>query len=546
MGYEIEFKLIDIKDINKIQRIEEETDSIFDKDAKIQCKRDITDEYCKNLMQEVMTSISVTCADRYIGCTERIGHYEFEIIKEQTKYTVIFQQDTYDSIIQLTVQIGYRSLEDKEQIENQYDIFLEKLKFCIKKHIVNDWKKCVWIRDAQSLSLSKEVYSEIYMAENELRAFISRVMIDKYGVEWYDKPEFYKMSASIEKNANIMKRNVPSFGDIDINLYTITLEDLMKTVKTNVHSDSMPTEPDIQKEIKRRIFSTTKLDKMQSTLNYLKNKYVKKYNVWDKIFLPCIDDPDDFQKLLNIFIANRNHVAHNKPLDESAKNKMLQDTQKFREYVSKAAKKFDNMNISMEVEETLQAIEDQQEYERQSYKERVEWDAGITIRNREEILELFCETVDKVATSIYENLYFNEDLELNEENKLQDVQDDQILFTVTHAQSILLTIYMFVDIDDSEGATSSLKITVVGRDDYTVSEEYIEYTNGQAEYNSEQTSYLPIVQDSFDDGNVETISEDIENYFQRVIEEFDTQGYSEEMRAEDDWTADAADILEEQ
>lgn len=42
----------------------------------------------------------------------------------------------------------------------------------------------------------------------------------------------------------------------------------------------------------------------------------------------------------------------------------------------------------MEVEETLQAIEDQQEYERQSYIERVEWDAGITIRNREEILEL--------------------------------------------------------------------------------------------------------------------------------------------------------------
>lgn len=545
MAYEIEFKLIDIKDINKIQRIEEETDSIFGKDMKVQCKRDITDEYCKNLMQEVMASMPVACAERYIGCTERIGHYEFEIIKGQTKYAVIFQQDTYESIIQLTVQIGYKNIEDKE-IENQYDTFLEKLKFCIKKHAVDDWKKCVWISDAQSLSLSQEVYSEIYMAENELRAFISKVMVDKYGVEWYDKPEFYKMGESIEKNANIMKRNVPSFGDVDINIYTITLEKLMETVKTNVHSDLMPTDPEIQKEIKRRIFSTTQLDKMQGTLNYLKNKYTKKYNVWDKIFLPCIDDPDDFQKILNIFIANRNHVAHNKPLDESAKNKMLLDTQKFRKYVSNAIRKFDRMNISMEVEETLQAIEDQQEYERQSYKERIEWEAGITIRNREEIVELFCESVDKLATLLNENLYFNEDLELNEENRLEDVQDEQMIFTVTYAQNILLTIYMLVNIDDSEGATSSLKITVVGRDDYTVSEEHIEYINGQAEYDSEQTSYLPIVQDSFDDGNVETISEDIEDYVQRVMEEFDTQGYSEEIRAQDDWRADVADILEEQ
>lgn len=268
--------------------------------------------------------------------------------------------------------------------------------------------------------------------------------------------------------------------------------------------------------------------------------------MWDKIFLPCIDDPDDFQKILNIFIANRNHVAHNKPLDESAKNKMLLDTQKFRKYVSNAIRKFDRMNISMEVEETLQAIEDQQEYERQSYKERIEWEAGITIRNREEIVELFCESVDKLATLLNENLYFNEDLELNEENRLEDVQDEQMIFTVTYAQNILLTIYMLVNIDDSEGATSSLKITVVGRDDYTVSEEHIEYINGQAEYDSEQTSYLPIVQDSFDDGNVETISEDIEDYVQRVMEEFDTQGYSEEIRAQDDWRADVADILEEQ
>jgi hypothetical protein len=48
MGYEIEFKLIEIKDINKIQHIEEVEDSAFGENTKVECKHDIADEYCGN------------------------------------------------------------------------------------------------------------------------------------------------------------------------------------------------------------------------------------------------------------------------------------------------------------------------------------------------------------------------------------------------------------------------------------------------------------------------------------------------------------------
>lgn len=54
MGYEIEFKLIDIKDINKIQCVEE-TEGPFGDDVKVVCRHDITDEYCKTIMQRAMT-----------------------------------------------------------------------------------------------------------------------------------------------------------------------------------------------------------------------------------------------------------------------------------------------------------------------------------------------------------------------------------------------------------------------------------------------------------------------------------------------------------
>lgn len=541
MGYEIEFKLIDIKDINKIQYVEE-TEGPFGDDVKVVCRHDITDEYCKTIMQRAMTRIAIECEWRYIGCTERIGHHEFEVSGPVNKYIVIFQQDTYEWNVQLTVEIGYKNSCHKS--EQSYDAFLEKLKLAIKNSMVRDWYKCVWISDSQSLWLSREVYSEIYMAENELRAFVSKVMIDNFGAEWHDRPEFSKLSASIELNADNVKRNVPNFANIDVNLYTVTLEGLMDTVQSDIYTDAMSSDSEVQKRIKSKIFSTTQLDKMKSALDFLRNQYTKKYNIWDKFFIPFIDKPEEFQTSLTSFIANRNHVAHNKLLDYSAKEKMLYDTHAFRGYIKEAVRKFDSENRSEEVEETLQAIEDQKEYEREAHLEIVQSEAGISIRDRKKILALFREVIRDIYRDIHEILYFNEVLDVNEINSLKDEMDEQLLFTIFNGRQELLNVYGLVDIDDSEGATSVLKISVVGGNDEDVATESIEYVNGEAEYNLEQTSYMPVVKDSLDDGNKEAVKEAVNEFVLRIMDDCETMGYSEERRAEEDWDADAADILE--
>lgn len=90
MDYEIEFKLIDIKDIIKIQKIEKVVDSTFGDIRTRDCKYDITDEYCKNIMGRVMTNLNSEGVLKYIGCTDRIGHYEFEVANMGVEYTVIF------------------------------------------------------------------------------------------------------------------------------------------------------------------------------------------------------------------------------------------------------------------------------------------------------------------------------------------------------------------------------------------------------------------------------------------------------------------------
>ena len=547
MNYEIEFKMIEIKDLSKIQKRKMVKDDIFEAD--VEQVEDIADEYCQGIMARIETLFGSECKVKYIGCTDRIGNFEFKVSYKDVEYTVIFQMDTYEWNRQFTVKIGYSQIrigipvpQMREKIAG-YDHFLEKLKINIKNALIRDWYKCVWIKDNQSLELSGEVYSDIYMAENELRAFISRIMIEHFGIDWHDRPEFYKLKASIEENAVIIKRNVPNFNNIDVNLYTVTLEKLMDTVMTDIYSDAMQDSPEMQKLIKERIFATTQLDKMKSALDFLKNRYVKKYNIWEKFFKPLIADSVKWEELLTSFIANRNHVAHNKLLDYMSKETMLSDTREFRRFIREAVIKFDEENCSEEVEETLQAIADQREYEQEARMEIIESESGVKIRDKKEILKLFQDTVDEIYTDAVNKVYFDEGIEVLEECKLQDSVDEQLLFSITGRSSKKLEIYGVIDIDDSEGTASAMQIRVYSAGENIVNGD-IGYMNGAAEYSPEQTSYMPVVMDSYDDNNAEIIKNAVDEFLEREREDEAIVFFEEKRMAEEDWHAEEMDALE--
>ena len=547
MNYEIEFKMIEIKDLSKIQKRKIVKDDIFEAD--VEQVEDIADVYCQGIMARIETLFGSDCKVKYIGCTDRIGNFEFKVSCKDVEYTVIFQMDTYEWNRQFTIKIGYSQIrvgipvpQMREKIAG-YDHFLEKLKISIKNSLIRDWYKCVWIKDNQSLELSRDVYSDIYMAENELRAFVSRIMIEHFGIDWHDRPEFYKLKASIEENAVIIKRNVPNFNNIDVNLYTVTLEKLMDTVMSDVYSDAMQDSPEMQKLIKERIFATTQLDKMKSVLDFLKNRYVKKYNIWEKFFKPLIADPVKWEELLTSFIANRNHVAHNKLLDYMSKETMLSDTREFRRFIREAVIKFDEENCSEEVEETLQAIADQREYEQEARMEIVESESGVKIRNKTKILKLFQDTIDEIYTDAVNKVYFDEGIEVLGECKLQDTVDEQLLFSITGRSGKALEIYGVIDIDDSEGTASVMQIRVYNADENIVNGD-IEYVNGEAEYNIEQTSHMPVVMDSYDDSNAEIIKNAVDEFLEREREDEAIISHGEKRMTEEDWHAEEMDALE--
>ena len=231
----------------------------------------------------------------------------------------------------------------------------------------------------------------------------------------------------------------------------------MDTVKADIYSETMQQDgPEMQNHIKEIIFATTHLDKMEAALEFLKNRYVKKYNIWERFFKPLIANPVRWEELLTSFIANRNHVAHNKLLDYMSKETMLSDTREFRRFIREAVVKFDEENCSEEVEETLQAIADQREYEREAQLEIIESESGVKIRDKGEILKLFQDTVDYIYTDAVNKIYFDEGFEIVGECNVQDDTDEQLLFTIEGRENKKLEIFGIVDIDDSEGAASAM------------------------------------------------------------------------------------------
>ena len=124
--------------------------------------------------------------------------------------------------------------------------------------------------------------------------------------------------------------------------------------------------------------------------------------------------------------------------------------------------------------------------------EIIESESGVKIRDKGEILKLFQDTVEEIYTDAVNKVYFDEGVEIAGDCNLQDVLEEQLLFTITGKRNEKLEIYGIVDIDDSEGATSVMEIRVYDTDENMVNEN-VAYINGEAEYNPEQTSYMSVL-----------------------------------------------------
>lgn len=407
---------------------------------------------------------------------------------KQDTMRILFEFKTFRNNRQLEILI--ESDNYQIDIENEY---LEKLKLRIKNFIVRDWKKIIWLTDRDSECISMELYPQIYRIENKFRELINQVMNRQFGTAWWDSIAPYEMKEKHRARLEEYKAKVPSFSNVDDRLMSIDVGDLIKLITIKRYKWV----PKFNEEINALINGIQKCNSIK-VIELLENQRIVDVNLWEEQFSKLL--PEDFVDSFKIFARDRNHVMHNKLIDRDAAKQISKNVIKIEKDLNKA---FINLRAVSLSDEEIKKVEIQRLTEFRILEGLDHYckenDTNISIRLEYEIIELLEDSIIAICESIKEQLRFRNDIDIYINRSLNNTSG-----LLMEARSIVdyteLKFYYTMDINDEEGAISSLKIECETMKDKLI--ETIEYTNGKVEFDSENNIYMASIEDQLDEGSV--------------------------------------------
>ncbi|KNZ41681.1 hypothetical protein [Acetobacterium bakii] len=444
------------------------------------------------------------------------GIFLFEYIYRNAIFQIIYEFGTYSTSKQLEIQISSDDYIIKP--ENNY---LEQLKLKIKMIIKHDWEKLIWLYDKDSEALSVALYPNIYRTENMMRQFISEVMNKEYGAKWWDLFVPIVIKAKHRARAVGYKTVVPGFNNIDERLLSIDVGDLldilqMQLKKWNPRFDTEINDMLVGKKPTNNVLMEKLLDKQTTIVT----------DLWKEQFSQYL--PEEFLKEAHIFELNRNHVVHNKLIDRIAYNSILLSIEVVDIALNKA---LSFLSIMIRSKEQIDSLERefllQEEEERKStYKEIIESEANIKIRDFDEILNLFNDMLSDLHTHIIEDLRFRSDLNISDYQDIDSDSNEGQLFDIEYKiTGTIARIYFGLNIDDSPGSSSQVKISLSDGEHTIVENLY--YTNGEAVFDTELGYYMPECYDEISDTDElrDSIIAYVNEHYESLPEKVDADMY---------------------
>lgn len=530
----VEFILNGIKDKSKLYRVnrEEAVSRFTGMPETIDSIEYVGKDYCKTVLNSVVTKIIGIRAFEYMGALDRIANETFQITTELYRYTVTCTIDTYQGN-KTRMRVKIVSSEVSQETENcvvqhnsaaptvEYDHQLEKLKIEIKNAFRSDWSNCVWIKDEQSESLCSLLYPCIFRAENRVRAFANKVLIWELGTNWIASPGLEKYAESHKELCGAFRSKEPSFADVDDVFISTTLETLFEIIKDGVVYE---TPFALSKEQYNELLKIVSKAPKENVTEWLKKKRTVKKNLWTDIFEQYFMGAGNSQQIITDFILNRNHIAHNKPLTYNAYQVMARSFSDFDDMVKQANEKFEESVPSEEYELTIDILNDQAreeaeqlEYEKNYLRDRIYGETGIDIRWRSEIFEMLSEKCELLYLTIHDIYYWDNRYSVDSTNGLNDDENWQVLFTITcnACDAARIEVLVSLAIDDEMDSESYLQLSYIVYDEegkIVTDEESrtlftILYHNGSGCENLEEGTIEPISESYLDDSAVDDFLE---------------------------------------
>lgn len=511
-------------------------------------------DYVKQICKKLEASALVTqlAIDPSTDDAGDIARSSAVIKKQEGEYTYcfIYTRDSAASVFKIAFEFGtyHSTLQLKISISSDnYDMapdnkYLERLKFKLKEDIKNDWKQIIWLLDKDSEMLARELYPRLFQAENLLRRVINELMIRRYGIDWWNEyvPIEIKQKHSARRAG--YKSVAPGFANIDEKLLSIDIGDL----KAILTMKQEKWDPKFDGSLNAMLTHRAEW-KESSVKDILEKQLVVQEDLWNQQFSKYL--PQDFTEKLRIFDLNRNHIAHNKLIDRAAYYSIKQSIEVVSADLKSALEKIDQDLISSEQESVLQeAMMDElmtamaERDEKMRVEELMETEASIEIRHNSEIAALFDDAMHTVHTFLSDNLRFRDDIEFTSVESIDDKKRRGKLFTITYKiDDESVDIAYELEVDDSQGSTSVLTVSVAGEKEFRGFRFGLEYVNGEATFDEELGYYCPITQDGII--NLDELEDElltyIEGRFKNWREDVDAGEYE---RAKDGAAPLVADI----
>jgi hypothetical protein len=433
---------------------------------------------------------------------------------KESHWQIAFEYGTYNSCSQLQIKIF--SADYELTVEDNY---LEQLKFAIKLLVKPNWEKIIWLMDKDSEQLSIALYPRIYRVENLARQLISEIMTKEYGFEWWDTYVPLTIKNKHMGRLGGYKSITPGFANVDERLMSIDIGDLNSIITLKEKKWNPAFIPEISSFLNEQ--SDMKLERMKTLLSA---QMIVSIDLWVEQFSKYLSE--DFIKDFKTFELNRNHIVHNKLIDRSAYGSISNSISTVEAELIKALAKIEQVVVSKEQREAREqqrAIE--QEEMEVALKDIMESEAGVKIRNSQEIIEVYEEQLFIFHSELQEYLRFRNDLEIGEYKSIEN--DTGILFEIRYKindESAVVS-YSIECMDDSQGSESVVAVNImVGENVFSKD---IAYTNGEISFNSHQSCYMPETQDSISmedlsalkEGAVDFLNEQFENLREKVDSE---------------------------
>ncbi|MFJ8411974.1 hypothetical protein ACQKNT_25165 [Bacillus cereus] len=488
------------------------------------------EKYTDELMCKVQQSLN--SKELSYHCNEEFKR-SCSLILAEKKYfidfTIFMAPFGYD---QLKIDI---SAEIKENVDKE----LHTLKIKLKDLMVEDWKQCIWLTDHQSEEFAEDLYKNVHSVENGLRRLINTVLSHNLGGDWWNIMPSHLVK-KYTKRINGYREKAPRFKNVHANLLSIDTNDLTSILKFKTYkmkrqtifnkSDShfpeylvmTPALGQLEYIMSDIINNDKSIENHGDDLTkLLEGQMEVSMDFWEDFFAPLFPcSLREFSGKWDNFSKDRNHVAHNKLIDDKLYQKFKKGMEDLLRIITEAEKKFEedlntNNNVFLEYKKIHEAeqLRQIQLQARQSVAEQ----AGIEIMSEDQIYFLFLEHVCYSFERIRDAIYYRTDIEVTYDEPCEDVYEkifeikNILLNTSIHVESK-------VEIDEEEGCTSIMKLAVYYNADLKGNFE-ISYINGEAEYNDDQGNYMPKISEELDTSSLNKLERLINEILEKEMPE---------------------------